>query len=211
MRSSSAAASAANLKAHSQSILCHSAAGVEPVAARLPILGPSRRHSSARAVPCGVPASVRGPPRGCLRTLRVRLRRIFPPLRFGAFPRIRHHPRWAIRPLLRRAWLGRDASLRQSHPSRRRESDRAGRRQTAPHADAAPRRNPPEPEMCRSEAEGSRERSEAPEGAARRHVRVRLRRHSPRPDMNTHTPSNITRHTLTHQVQTRSSNHYNFR
>ncbi len=52
-----------------------------------------------------------------------------------------------------------------------RYSDRAGRRQTAPHADAAPRRNPPEPEMRRSEAEGSRERSEAPEGAARRRVR----------------------------------------
>ena len=181
-------------------------------------------------------------------------------------PRIRLHPRGAIHPPLRRAWLGRDASLRQSHPSRRRlaprgagfalapwqarlapcalsalvrfcgarsapltvskvsalarncaesspftlspchgsaeraggaaarggggdggrrgrrqarcrrsgdgrYSDRAGRRQTAPHADAAPRRNPPEPEMCRSEAEGSRERSEAPEGAARRHVR----------------------------------------
>jgi len=34
-------------------------------------------------------------------------------------PRIRLHPRWAIHPPLRRAWLGRDASLRQSHPSRR--------------------------------------------------------------------------------------------
>ena len=63
-------------------------------------------------------------PRGCLRTLRVRLRRIFPPLRFGAFPRIRLHPRGAIHPPLRRAWLGRDASLRQSHPSRRRLAPR---------------------------------------------------------------------------------------
>ena len=35
-------------------------------------------------------------------------------------PRIRLHPRGAIHPPLRRAWLGRDASLRQSHPSRRR-------------------------------------------------------------------------------------------
>ena len=33
--------------------------------------------------------------------------------------RIRLHPRGAIHPPLRRAWLGRDASLRQSHPSRR--------------------------------------------------------------------------------------------
>ena len=63
-------------------------------------------------------------PRGCLRTLRVRLRRIFPPLRFGAFPRIRLHPRGAIHPPLRRAWLGREASLRQSHPSRRRLAPR---------------------------------------------------------------------------------------
>ena len=35
-------------------------------------------------------------------------------------PRIRLHPRRAIHPPLRCAWLGRDASLRQSHPSRRR-------------------------------------------------------------------------------------------
>ena len=160
--------------------------------------------------------------------------------------RIRLHPRGAIHPPLRRAWLGRDASLRQSHPSRRRlaprgvgfalapwqarlapcalsalvrfcgarsapltvskvsalarncaesspftlspchgsaeraggaaarggggdggrrgrrqarcrrsgdgrYSDRAGRRQTAPHADAAPRRNPPEPAVRRTD------------------------------------------------------------
>ena len=39
-------------------------------------------------------------------------------------PRIRLHPRWAIHPPLRRAWLGRDASLRQSHPSRRRLAPR---------------------------------------------------------------------------------------
>ena len=39
---------------------------------------------------------------------------------FGAFPRIHLPPRRAIHPPLRRAWLGRDASLRQSHPSRRR-------------------------------------------------------------------------------------------
>ena len=35
-------------------------------------------------------------------------------------PRIRPHPRGSIHPPLRSAWLGRDASLRQSHPSRRR-------------------------------------------------------------------------------------------
>ena len=46
-----------------------------------------------------------------------------------------------------------------------RYSDRAGRRQTAPHTDAAPRRNPPEPEMCRSEAEGRFGEAE-PEGCA---------------------------------------------
>ena len=51
-----------------------------------------------------------------------------------------------------------------------RYSDRAGRRQTAPHADAAPRRNPPEPEMCRSEAEGRFGVAE-PEGCASIHVR----------------------------------------
>ena len=39
-------------------------------------------------------------------------------------PRIRLHPRGAIHPPLRRAWLGRDASLRQSHPSRRRLAPR---------------------------------------------------------------------------------------
>ena len=39
-------------------------------------------------------------------------------------PRIRLHPRRAIHPPLRRAWLGRDASLRQSHPSRRRLAPR---------------------------------------------------------------------------------------
>ena len=51
-----------------------------------------------------------------------------------------------------------------------RYSDRAGRRQTAPHADAALRRNPPEPEMCRSEAEGRFGEAE-PEGCASIHVR----------------------------------------
>ena len=51
-----------------------------------------------------------------------------------------------------------------------RYSDRAGRRQTAPHPDAAPRRNPPEPEMCRSEAEGRFGEAE-PEGCASIHVR----------------------------------------
>ena len=39
-------------------------------------------------------------------------------------PRIRLHPRRAIHPPLRRAWLGREASLRQSHPSRRRLAPR---------------------------------------------------------------------------------------
>ena len=39
-------------------------------------------------------------------------------------PRIRLHPRGAIHPPLRRAWLGREASLRQSHPSRRRLAPR---------------------------------------------------------------------------------------
>ena len=39
-------------------------------------------------------------------------------------PRIRLHPRRAIHPPLRCAWLGRDASLRQSHPSRRRLAPR---------------------------------------------------------------------------------------
>ena len=242
--------------------------GCVRLAIRRPCTGPLgwRARSSPRLARARGGFRRASTPRGCLRTLRVRLRRIFPPLRFGAFPRIRLHPRGAIHPPLRRAWLGREASLRQSHPSRRRlaprgagfalapwqarlapcalsalvrfcgarsapltvskvsalarncaesspfalspchgsaeraggaaarggggdggrrgrrqarcrrsgdgrYSDRAGRRQTAPHADAAPRRNPPEPEMCRSEAEGSRERSEAPEGAARRHVR----------------------------------------
>ena len=44
------------------------------------------------------------------------------------------------------------------------------RRQTAPHADAAPRRNLPEPEMCRSEVEGRFGEAE-PEGCASIHVR----------------------------------------
>ena len=81
---------------------------------------PRPAHSVSAEPECGRRCGARG----CLRTLRVRLRRIFPPLRFGAFPRIRLHPRGAIHPPLRRAWLGRDASLRQSHPSRRRLAPR---------------------------------------------------------------------------------------
>ena len=65
------------------------------------------RRISHRCVPRGG-----GGPRGGFR------RASTPP------PRIRLHPRWAIHPPLRRAWLGRDASLRQSHPSRRRLAPR---------------------------------------------------------------------------------------
>ena len=97
---------------------------------RFPVRGISHRCVPLRGRWAARLARARGgfrrasTPRGCLRTLRVRLRRIFPPLRFGAFPRIRLHPRGAIHPPLRRAWLGRDASLRQSHPSRRRLAHR---------------------------------------------------------------------------------------
>ena len=100
--------------------------GCVRLAIRRPCTGPLgwRARSSPRLARARGGFRRASTPRGCLRTLRVRLRRIFPPLRFGAFPRIRLHPRWAIHPPLRRVWLGRDASLRQSHPSRRRLAHR---------------------------------------------------------------------------------------
>ena len=100
--------------------------GCVRLAIRRPCTGPLgwRARSSPRLARARGGFRRASTPRGCLRTLRVRLRRIFPPLRFGAFPRIRLHPRGAIHPPLRRAWLGRDASLRQSHPSRRRLAPR---------------------------------------------------------------------------------------
>ena len=63
-----------------------------------------------------------GGARGCLRTLRVRLRRIFPPLRFGAFPATARASgvRRAIHPRLRREALGRNTSRRAAQPHSRR-------------------------------------------------------------------------------------------
>ena len=102
--------------------------GCVRLAIRRPCTGPLgwRARSSPRLARARGGFRRASTPRGCLRTLRVRLRRIYPPMLriFGAFPRIRLHPRGAIHPPLRRAWLGREASLRQSHPSRRRLAPR---------------------------------------------------------------------------------------
>ena len=65
---------------------------------------------------------------------------------FGAFTLIRRGPRCAMHPPLRCAWLGREASLRQSPPSRRRLPHRGGVFAPAPFL---PRVRSPANRQCR--------------------------------------------------------------